>query len=1563
MKKLFPTLTGFILLLFITPGFSQTTISQNITTQTTWTQANSPYVISETVTVENGSTLTIEEGVEVRFDSGTSLIVSGGLVANGSELSKITFTSNSLSPQSGDWGSVRFNNNANVGSVINHAIFEYGGGNSTGALITYQTGAFGFAITNSEFRFSSVHGIDLRASSPQIFKSTFRDNGGYGIFSDLALSFEVDSSVVSNNTTGGIRVPINSSPSITASTIEGNGTGIFIDNGATPNIAFNDILNNSIGIRVIEASSVSPTITDNTISGNTTIGLRNDGGGEVTADYNFWGDKSGPQNFANPSGTGDIVSNNVDFTPWLFGSTLPVREITLNPLNGDIWYADSVYYVQNNLTLPLSATLTIQPGAVVKFANNVTFNVIGTLIADGTTENKIYFTSQFDDAIGGDSNGDARATQPNRGDWNQIDIDFQSPNSVLNNVDIRFGGSNTHMLYLNNTSVQVTNIQATGSLNNGIYIDQTPASFNNVTSNNNTGEGIYLYQSNSEMNKLTASFNGRNGIYVRMQGLNADISIDSSSAVGNTQNGVHFFNSGSSRQYGLVSLTNSNLSGNMQNGLNVEENGVNSFTLNNNIFSDNENYGATIFLNTAFENNSSIFGNSFENNGTAGLRTTAAQIYSNSFSGNEFGVTAWGRLGNVYNNGSGLDGNTFVGNKFNNVLGLEGYLLKGALSACFPESITSGTYMFQQFFSGGNSPAVAADDTLTIEPGVILKSGYKGYFQNIFVVSDGMLIAEGTEANPIVFTSWRDDNFGGETNIVEDTVSAKPGDWGGLQIFDRSNDNVGLAKFSRLSNIVIRYGIDGLEMQMGNQLFADEIDNLNISFSSNHGMEFLLGRYVVNNSVIENNQVHGVYALRSADVTLRNSQVRNNAQNGLHGLRSNSGQAFGFFREVSNSTIENNGRDGVNLQNVSSPMTFQQNVIRSNTSNGINITITEATTDTVLTISGNRLENNGLAGILSSRAIIVDDTLVGNKYPIGVVGELSKSGTINEMGNFYEGNVIENNEFNDVITVSGGIKGVLGGTKPASFVENIIYGIANVDVASTDTLIVNKGTIIKNNSSVNYSINGHFEAIDTATEKIVFTSILDDTYGGNTNGDSTNVQPAANNWAQIQLNGEATDNSILRNVISRYANYALQLNNSDALVDSSFFSNSNYGVYLQNNSMPTLRSSDFHSNSLYGIFTTSGSNPQIQLSNIYNNEQAGLYQSAGTNIIAQNNYWGDATGPFVDQGADQNLQGTGDRIFLQSGTVNYRPFLTGRNGILLGDVTENGAISSFDASKVLLHVVGTELLTGNALAAADVSGNGAVSAMDASFILQFVVGNISGFPGQGKRQAIDYTEMLALNYYDENGFTDINLEKAGEASLYSAQIELVIPGNHIEEVEFLDSPISEGLSFVQNIEGDTLRIAFASSSPINEIGDFGTLRLIHKTDIEVSNTKDLISFKSFSLDENDITEHMNSEYTSTEDIVDNSPTEFKLNQNFPNPFNPTTNISFSLPQSGEVEIQVYNMLGQMVQTLMSERQKTGNYTVSWDASLFSRGTYLLRINFKGDDNQSYTQVRKMMLIK
>jgi hypothetical protein len=99
------------------------------------------------------------------------------------------------------------------------------------------------------------------------------------------------------------------------------------------------------------------------------------------------------------------------------------------------------------------------------------------------------------------------------------------------------------------------------------------------------------------------------------------------------------------------------------------------------------------------------------------------------------------------------------------------------------------------------------------------------------------------------------------------------------------------------------------------------------------------------------------------------------------------------------------------------------------------------------------------------------------------------------------------------------------------------------------------------------------------------------------------------------------------------------------------------------------------------------------------------------------------------------------------------------------------------------------------------------------------------------------------------------------------------------------------------------------------------------------------------------------------DDVPNVPQTFALEQNFPNPFNPSTTVSYSVPKTSQVNVMVYDLLGNLVKTLVNESKLAGSYEVTWDAtndqgSVVPTGNYILKM-VAGD----FSQTRKMTLLK
>jgi len=93
------------------------------------------------------------------------------------------------------------------------------------------------------------------------------------------------------------------------------------------------------------------------------------------------------------------------------------------------------------------------------------------------------------------------------------------------------------------------------------------------------------------------------------------------------------------------------------------------------------------------------------------------------------------------------------------------------------------------------------------------------------------------------------------------------------------------------------------------------------------------------------------------------------------------------------------------------------------------------------------------------------------------------------------------------------------------------------------------------------------------------------------------------------------------------------------------------------------------------------------------------------------------------------------------------------------------------------------------------------------------------------------------------------------------------------------------------------------------------------------------------------------------------PTSYGLNQNFPNPFNPSTEISFDLPKASQVELSIFNVLGQEVRSLVNRTMEAGKHTITWDGlngsgTQVSSGVYFYRLSAG-----SFSDTKKMMLLK
>ncbi len=103
---------------------------------------------------------------------------------------------------------------------------------------------------------------------------------------------------------------------------------------------------------------------------------------------------------------------------------------------------------------------------------------------------------------------------------------------------------------------------------------------------------------------------------------------------------------------------------------------------------------------------------------------------------------------------------------------------------------------------------------------------------------------------------------------------------------------------------------------------------------------------------------------------------------------------------------------------------------------------------------------------------------------------------------------------------------------------------------------------------------------------------------------------------------------------------------------------------------------------------------------------------------------------------------------------------------------------------------------------------------------------------------------------------------------------------------------------------------------------------------------------------------MRSHLQELTDVENITVFDYKLNQNFPNPFNPSTTIQYQIPEAGNVFIRIYNVLGQQIESLNFTHNAGGYYSIKWNAKNYASGLYFYKI-----DAGVFRDVKKMILLR
>lgn len=213
-----------------------TEVGGYLSTDTTWTIENSPYIVKEKIIVEENVNLTIEPGVLIKFDDDTYIRVDGRLYAVGTEANMITFTSNANSPKGIDWGGIKFENTSKE-NVIKYSNIWYSG--------EIASNSASLTLINNSICYGGW--IDLDYCSSQVINNTIDNGGGPGIS-----LWDCDSQVLNNTiTNNNLGIDLQGGDSIVSGNIiSNNSAGIVVSGRELQKVKYNYITNNNVGMQL-----------------------------------------------------------------------------------------------------------------------------------------------------------------------------------------------------------------------------------------------------------------------------------------------------------------------------------------------------------------------------------------------------------------------------------------------------------------------------------------------------------------------------------------------------------------------------------------------------------------------------------------------------------------------------------------------------------------------------------------------------------------------------------------------------------------------------------------------------------------------------------------------------------------------------------------------------------------------------------------------------------------------------------------------------------------------------------------------------------------------------------------------------------------------------------------------------------------------------------------------------------------------------------------------------------------------------------------------------------------
>jgi parallel beta-helix repeat protein len=1063
-------------------GFNGFAVSGSISDTVSWDWEGNdtlPFVAHYDLTVNAGAHLTLTAGTIIKFDTWDgNMHVYGTLTAGGTEIEPIIFTSRhddtvggdtngdgaATGPSPDNWSSLTFQNTSS-GSMLDHAIVRYGGGLNASENIWVNTKDI--TITNST----------------------------------IASAF---------------------------------GSGIYFDNALPPSLSHNTFISNT-GYAVyalLTNNSDSIILRDNNSSGN------GDGSGNL-----------GYNGFAVTGSISDTVS-----WDWEGNDTLP-------------------FVAHYDLTVNAGAHLTLTAGTIVKFDTwDGNMHVYGTLTAGGTESEPIIFTSRHDDTVGGDSNGDGAATGPSPDNWSSLTFENTSSGSMLDHAIVRYGGGlhASENVWVSTKDITITNSTIASAFGSGIYFDNAlPRSLSHNTLISNTGYAVYATLTNNSDSIILSDNNssgngdgsgnlGYNGFAVTgsisdtvswdWEGndtlpfvANYDLTVNEGAQLTLTPGTAVKFDTwgGNMLVYGsLIADGNESepiiFTSEQDDAIGGDTNGDGATSS-----PAPDDWSSLVFYDTgsgsvldhaivryggglhASENvwvstrdititnstiaSSAVYGIYFNN-------TLPPSLSHNTFISN----TSYAAYALLNNNSDSIilsDNNSSGNGDGSGNLGYNGFAVTGSISDTVSWDWQGSDTL--PFVVHGDL-TVNEGSSLTLTPGTAVKFGtWEG---NMLVY--GSLIADGTESEPIIFTSEQDDTIGGDTNGDGAASSPAPDDWSSLVFYNTGSGSV-------LDHAIVRYG-GGLHATENVWVNTSDI------VLTNSTLEWALGRGLtldgaspwLEGNTIRDNDI-GVYAANGSLPTLRSNVIVSNTQYGLYNsdaayivdARQNWwGSASGPYHPIENAGgLGDRVSDFVRFDPWLGEFAWlapHRSVLHE--TERLAWTVFGQDTTTMTTSLAFRRSGEAWDPLDSDLAPTdhfywnttdVDD---GN-YELRV----QFSDALNQIvGELTREALVLNNEY--IAWHNGRIDA------DETWTDDVLHLLAgDVTIAGGVSVTVDPGVIVKavNASHLTIEDGAVLDAQGTPAAPIYFTSLADDAVGGDTNLDGEVSQPSPGDWSGISFQG------------------------------------------------------------------------------------------------------------------------------------------------------------------------------------------------------------------------------------------------------------------------------------------------------------------------------------------------------------------------------------------------------------------------------------------------------------